>query len=278
MEQKVLNGEVAGSTGEIKLIKKGGGEAIIHLAISRVAANGKPAAIQSIAHDMTDEKRMQENLHFFLRQVTRAQEEERKRIAQELHDDTVQALAILARRIDTLTVKGEKLRKPDLIMLLEELRQETNHIMQGVQRLSQDLRPATLDRLGILAAVEWLASRTAEYSGIEVNVNFVGEERRLPDEVELVLFRITQEALRNVWRHAEATLANVVVEFGDMKTSITVTDNGKGFDAPNSAADLPRYGKLGLAGMEDRAQLLGGTIQIISRPNHGTTVRAELPV
>ncbi|MFO8010014.1 MAG: PAS domain S-box protein [Dehalococcoidia bacterium] len=278
MEHDILTGETVGSRGEVRLVKKDGSEAVIQLSISLVAANGNPAAIQSIAHDMTDEKRMQENLHFFIRQITRAQEEERKRIAQELHDDTVQALAILARQMDALVVKGDKLRRQEFVGRLEELRQETNYIMQGVQHLSQDLRPATLDRLGILAAVEWLASRTAEYSGIEVDVRFIGEERRLPDEVGLVLFRITQEALRNVWRHAEATLAEVVVEFGHNKTSISVQDNGKGFDAPDSMADLPRYGKLGLAGMEDRAQLLGGTVEIISSPNKGTTVRVELPV
>ncbi len=278
MEQAVLDGKMAGSRGEIRLIKKYGDEAIIQLSISRVAANGKPTAIQSIAHDMTDEKRLQENLHFFLRQVTQAQEEERKRIAQELHDDTVQSLAILARQMDILSVKGDKLRKQELIAQLEVLRQEANQIMQGVHHLSQDLRPATLDRLGILAAVEWLVSRTAEYSGIEIDVRFIGEERRLPNEVELVLFRITQEALRNVSRHAEATSAEVVVEFGDKKTSIVVTDNGKGFDTPDSIADLPRYGKLGLAGMEDRAHLLRGTIQLTSIIGQGTSVRAELPV
>lgn len=82
-----------------------------------------------------------------------------------------------------------------------------------LRRLSQDLRPAALDRLGLLSALEWLASDVSEYSGIEIKVNVLGNERRLPEEVELVLFRITQEALRNVWRHSQATRAEITVEF-----------------------------------------------------------------
>ena len=160
---------------------------------------------------------------------------------------------------------------------LEELWQKTNNIMQGVRRLSQDLRPAALDRLGLLSALEWLASDVSEYSGIEIKVNVLGNERRLPEEVELVLFRITQEALRNVWRHSQATRAKITVEFDESKTRVTVSDNGKGFKLPQTIGDLARDGKLGLAGMQERARLLGGSLTVQSEPGRGSTITVELP-
>ncbi len=121
------------------------------------------------------------------------------------------------------------------------------------------------------------ASDMAGYSQIATKISVHGAERRLPEEVELLLFRITQEALRNVWRHSEATEAEVTVEFDDQKTRITVSDNGKGFDLPRTIGDLARDGKLGLAGMQERAQLLGGTVKVQSQPGRGTSITVEVP-
>ncbi|MBM3131914.1 MAG: PAS domain S-box protein [Chloroflexi bacterium] len=278
IEQRLLAGQALGSLGEVKLIKRDGSEAIAQLACSVVSGDGRPVAFQNIARDVTEERRMQENLRFLVRQISRAQEEERKRIAQELHDDTVQALVVHARQIDDLTSRLDRLPKESVGKTLERLYEEANSIMQGVQRMSQDLRPATLDRLGLLPAIDWLASRTSKYSGVEVKIEVVGEERRLPDEAELVLFRITQEALRNVWKHAGATTTQVTVEFQEKMTRVTIKDNGKGFEPPRMVGDLPRYGKLGLAGMQERAELLAGTLTITSELDKGTTVVAELPV
>ena len=273
-----MNLQSVGSREEVKLKRKDGSQAIIQLASSPMFSNGKPTAIQHIARDVTEEKRMQENLRFFVQEVTRAQEEERKRISQELHDDTVQAMVVHAREIEDLTARVAKMDKAEISRQLNELYDQVNVIMNGIRRLSQDLRPAALDRLGLLSAVEWIADRMSEYSGVRIQVQFLGEERRLPDEVELVLFRITQEALRNVWKHAEATMAEVTVEFNETSIRIVVEDNGKGFNAPRSLADLPRYGMLGLAGMQERAHLLGGTLILRSGLGEGTSITAELPV
>lgn len=278
IEERLLRGEEPGSMAEVKIIKKNGSEAIVQLACSIVSRDGQPNAIQNIVRDVTLERRMQENLRYLVRQTTRAQEEERKRIAQELHDDTVQALVVHARQIEDLGSRLDSLPKEEVAKSLEKLYEEASAIMQGVQRMSQDLRPAALDRLGLLPALEWLASRTARYSGIDIQMKVIGTERRLPDEAEVVLFRITQEALRNVWKHAEATTAEVMIEFDPDRTRVTVRDNGKGFEPPPMVGDLPRYGKLGLAGMQERAELLGGTLTISSGPGRGTTVVAELPV
>ena len=210
-----------------------------------------------------------------MRQTTNAQEEERKRISHELHDETIQALVVLSRQLDALASSKNDVPEEQRLRL-EELWQQTNVIIRGVRRLSQDLRPAALDRLGLLSALEWLASDTSEYSGIATKVNLLGTERRLPEEVELVLFRITQEALRNVWRHSQATRAEITVEFNSEKTKITVSDNGKGFNLPEKIGDLARGGKLGLTGMQERAQLIGGTLSVQSQPGKGTSVTMEL--
>jgi len=109
-------------------------------------------------------------------------------------------------------------------------------------------------------------------------VGVIGVARRLSDEVELVLFRIVQEALGNVWKHAQATKANIIVEFESNRIRIIIEDNGSGFSLPHSVSELPRSGKLGLAGMRERAELLGGIITIKSEPRKGTAIIAELPV
>ena len=144
--------------------------------------------------------------------------------------------------------------------------------------MSQDLRPPILDRLGLVAALEWLATDMSEYSGIDTKVNVVGTARRLRGEVELLLFRIAQEALRNVWRHSEATRAEVIIEFDEGKTKIAVKDNGKGFDPPEIIGDLVKDGRLGLAGMRERIQLLDGSLKMESKPGKGTAVVIEAPV
>jgi len=219
---------------------------------------------------------MQQNLRFYLQQATRAQEEERKRISHELHDDTIQALVVLSRQLDALS-SGDKGLSEENRLRLEELWQQTDNILRGVRRLSQDLRPAALDSLGLMPALDWLASDATEYSGIAARVNVVGEERRLPEEVAIALFRITQEAVRNVWRYSGATSVEITVEFDESKTRITVSDNGKGFNLPEKIGDLAKAGKLGLTGMQERAHMVGGTLTVQSQPDKGTSITVELP-
>ncbi len=275
IRHKLLANEPVEQPYEQQLTRKDGSKTLIQLSTSLVFEKGKPVAFQHIARDITEQKRMQENLRFYLHQASRAQEEERKRISRELHDDTIQALVVLSRQLDALA-SGDKGLSEESRHRIEQLWQQTNTIVQGVRRLSQDLRPAALDRLGLLPALQWLAADVSQYSKIETKVNVTGEERRLPEEIELVLFRITQEAMRNVWRHAEATKAEVTVEFSQGKTRITVSDNGKGFNPPSTIGDLARDSKLGLAGMQERAQLIGGKLTVRSQPGQGTSVTVEI--
>ena len=277
IRRKLLEKQPVAQPYEQHIVRKDGTEATLMITTNLVTEDGKPVAFQHIGRDITEEKRMRENLSFYLQQVTMAQEEERKRIARELHDDTIQALIVLSRQLDDLACRASDLSQDDKL-LLEGLWQQTNSIMEGLRRLSQDLRPATLDRLGLLPALDWLASDVGKLSGLKVQVETDGAERRLAPEAELVLFRIVQEALRNVWRHSQATSAQVLVEFQDGKTMITVKDNGKGFQLQSPMGDLTKSGKLGLAGMKERARLLGGSLKVESEPGKGTTVIVEAPV
>jgi PAS domain S-box-containing protein len=276
IRNRLLNNGAAPQPYEQKLITKEGVEAILKLTTDVVEVNGDAIGFQHIARDVTEEKRMQESLRFYLGQITMAQEEERKRIARDLHDETIQALVVLARQLDDIiSVSGDL--PFDKRRLLENLRKQANDIMADVRRLSQDLRPPTLDRLGLLPALEWLASDISRRSGMNVEVTMRGVSRRLSPEVELVLFRVAQEALRNTLRHSQATNAEIAVEFGEKLIRITVKDNGQGFNLPETTGALVKRGKLGLAGMQERIQLVGGNLKISSKPGRGTTVTSEAP-
>ena len=227
--------------------------------------------------DAIKQKQMQERLRFYLQQVTRAQEEERRRIARELHDDTAQDLVILLRQVDKLTLAADNL-SPQNAELVEEMRKQAAKIMDGVHRFSQDLRPSVLDDLGLLPALEWLTSDLTNNLGIAVEMKVEGKVRRFSPETELVVFRIAQEALRNVGKHSGASRVSVTFKFGDDKAVLTVEDEGKGFELPERIDDLTVAGKLGLAGMQERAQLIGGKLSLRSEPGKGTTLTLEVPV
>jgi len=228
--------------------------------------------------------RLYENMRFYVSQITRAQEDERKRIARELHDDTAQALITLSRRLDDLATSREQISASSVEPLsesttgrLEELHNLIDSILQGVRRFSRDLRPSVLDDLGLLPALEGLMSDVTE-DGIEAELKISGDKRRLPPETELALFRIVQEALSNVRRHSQASQVATEVEFGEGRVKISVDDNGQGFELPDRTGDLAATGKLGLIGMHERARLLGGTLLIQSETGEGTTVIVDAPV
>jgi PAS domain S-box-containing protein len=275
--RRLLRGEALDHPYEQQMTREDGSEVRIRLSVSLITSEGQPKAYQLVARDITEDKRMEENLRFYLHQVTKAQEEERKRIARELHDETAQELVALSRQLDSLTSMSGEVPELD-IKLLEGIRAQVDKTLEGVRRFSQDLRPSVIDDLGLLPALDWLVSDLEERFDIAIGMAVLGPEHRFSPEVELVLFRIAQEALRNVWRHSGASRAWVTVEFGDDKTTLSVTDNGKGFEVPRSMADPANVGKLGLAGMEERARLVGGKLTLESEPGKGTTVTVEVPV
>ncbi|MBA7667020.1 hypothetical protein ES703_75105 [subsurface metagenome] len=277
VRSKLLRGEPIDEPYEQRLIKRDGTEAFLKLTSSLVVSDGQPVGFQHVARDVTEERRMQENLRFYLQQVTRAQEEERKRIARELHDETTQSLVAIFHQLENFASNNKRLSADD-IELLNNLREQVKNALQGVRHFSQDLRLPVLDDLGLVPALEWLTSNSEKEYGIKTELRVIGTQQRLGSEAEILLFRIVQEAVNNAGRHAEASRVEVTIKFDEDKIAATVRDNGKGFELPRSLGELSRIGKLGLAGMEERARLLGGSLAVQSEPGKGTTVVLNAPV
>jgi PAS domain S-box-containing protein len=261
---------------ELRLIKKDGTEAICMVSTNLASSDAEPKGFHNIARDVTQQKRMQENLRYYLQQITRAQEEERKRIARELHDDTAQLLGSLSRQLDNFVRKNSCLDSNE-VSFLKDLQAQLNQGVRGVNRFVQDLRPSLLDDLGLIPALRSLIKNLQEYDGIDSKLGVLGDEKRFPPEFESSLFRIVQEALNNIRRHAKATEATVVIDFSGDKVKVAISDNGQGFELAGGVDDLPRSGKLGLVGMQERARLLGGTLEVQSKPGKGTTIIIEVP-
>ena len=277
IRHKLFDKEPVAQPYEQRLTRKDGSEAILMLTTSMVTDGEKAVAFQHIARDVTEERRMQDNLRYYLSQIVKAQEEERKRIARELHDDTSQALYAISRRLDNFVRNNVRLMPSDAAFL-QELRQHLNDSLEEVRRFTQELRPPMLDDLGLLATLRWLISDLEKRCGIEAKLTVSGAERRFPAEVELLVFRIVQEAIRNIEKHARALKADVMIEFGQGRTKILVSDTGRGFSLPESLSELPRSGKLGLTGMEERVRLLGGSLKVQSKPGKGTSLAIEAPI
>jgi signal transduction histidine kinase len=218
-----------------------------------------------------------ENLRFYARRIMQAQENERKRIARELHDDTIQSLIALSRRLEGLVTSEDHLPE-GAARRIRDLWRQTDQMIHRVREFSQNLRPSVLDDLGLLPTLEELTSDMNRQAGIEAEFKVSGQRRRLSSEVELTLFRIAQEALSNVRRHAEATQVTTTVELADSAVRMTVEDNGIGFRPPKLTDDLRAEDGLGLIGMHERVRLLGGNLTIDSELGRGTRVVADVPI
>lgn len=220
-------------------------------------------------------QRMQQNLRFYLKQITIAQEEERRRIAQELHDDTAQDLIAISRKIDGYMSLHPTLSSSDEAYF-EDVHQHINRTLSGVRRFSQDLRPSVLDDLGLIPAIEWLTPELDKHFKYKTEIKVIGSPKRFPVETELVLFRIVQESMRNIGKHAIASKVWITIDFSQNNTVLTIKDNGRGFQPPERIGDLAVSGKLGLTGMQERARLIGAKLDINSIPGQGTIVTVAL--
>lgn len=213
----------------------------------------------------------QSELRSFLTLFTQAQEEERRRISRELHDDTAQVLTATTRRVARLArdLNGEQKARADDILL------DLNAAIDGVRRFARNLRPSVLDDLGLLPALEWLATQALTATRLEVS----GADRRLSPATELTVFRLAQEALNNVDKHAHAHTAAIRVAFGEPPQGgvrVAITDDGRGF-TPEQAHAQAQAGHLGLLGLRERVTLAGGTLAVQSAPGEGTTLTFTLP-
>lgn len=234
------------------------------------AFNAMAAAIARLVGEL---RRKEEARSLLLQKVITAQEEERKRVARELHDETGQCLTSLIVGLKALEDldDAEAMRRR-----AADLRACAAQALDGVHYLARHLRPSVLDDLGLAPALERYVAEFSAKFGLDVDLHVAGLAGvRLPREVETAVYRVIQEALTNVARHAGAQAASVVVERrGDALVAI-VEDDGRGFDPEAAAAG---DGALGLFGMRERAGLIGGSLTIESRPGHGTTVYLRVPL
>ena len=274
VEEHLLSGAEMKQPYEQRIVRRDGTEAIFMLTTS-LLGNEKTPTFLHIARDITDERRLQENLRLYTNQISRAHEEERKRIARELHDDTIQTMVAISRRLDNFISKSLS-ESQEPLKPLRELQKDIDESLIRIRRFVQNLRPPTLEYLGLLPALRELATQTQAQSNIEVNLKVEGLEQHFASEEELLIYRIVQEAMRNVWKHSEATKAEINIMFDAEKTTVAINDNGKGFDVKGNS-ELLEAGKLGLMGMKERANLLGGNLSIISKPNEGTRVILSIP-
>ncbi len=238
--------------------------------------NGETVSAIETLYDITERKNAEANTKYYLKEITRAQEDERKRIARELHDETAQDLIALLHQMENLLSDHHAVPAEET-KLLWKFHGQIKSVLQQVRHFSRDLRPSLLDDLGLLPALEWIISELKTNYPAEITLKVEGEERRLSAEAELSLFRIVQEALRNVVKHANATRADVEVRFEENKIVVIVKDNGKGFQPPQNLRSLPQKGKLGLTGLQERVQLLGGFLELESKRGEGTTLYIETP-
>jgi two-component system, NarL family, sensor histidine kinase UhpB len=274
------------STFEGRVRRSDGSSAYLEVKLNALFREGKIAGGLAIARDLSEQQKLADEiaqrgqaqarateLRSFLSLFTQAQEEERRRIARELHDDTAQTLVAIARRLDRLESALSNMPLASAQERVRDIRSDVDSAIDSVRRFSRNLRPSALDDLGLLPALEWLCSQARTPARLEVS----GDERRLPVELELTLYRVVQEALTNVDKHAKAHSAAVRVRFEPHLLEVSVIDDGQGFAGDPDENLLPA-GHLGVAGMRERIALAGGEMQVHSSLGAGTRLTFRFPL
>lgn len=238
---------------------------------------GGISEIQHLQKELTEMSRKvqaaQEGLHDYIGAITSAQEEERTRLARELHDDTIQAVVALKQRVQLAQRSIQDQAGEQSLQELETLAEQT---VQNLRRLTRALRPIYLEDLGLATALDMLSRETSQNTDLIVNFEKSGQERRLPREVELSLYRIAQEALTNVVKHANATQADLQINFDEQEITLQITDNGVGFEIPKSPTDFAPSGHFGLLGIHERVDLIGARLDLESAQDRGTRLTVRL--
>lgn len=207
------------------------------------------------------------------RRVLEAQEQERRRVALELHDELGQLLTAIKINLQL----GERFKDKAPPELHSENLRIVEEALQQVRRLATGLRPSMLDDLGLAPALKWVAEQSASRAGFEVSFHHERTQVRLSPEIETACFRIVQEALTNISRHAQATRVDITLRRDGTDRLLTVTDDGQGFDLTAMQARAVAGGSLGVLGMQERATLLGGQLDIDSAPGQGCAVQLRAP-
>ncbi len=265
------------TTYEVDVIAKDGRRVPVEVSSRAIYENGILVGVQGMARDITERKVAQDALQMFSRQLIAAQEDERRRIARELHDQIGQVLTAVKMSLHSVqqvcnTSEARSNVKDNIEAVDEALRL--------VRDLSVDLRPPVLDDLGLATALRWYIDRYARRTGLQVElmIDLPDDGERFSRELETASFRIAQEALTNIVRHANATVIVVQLAKDQNELLMSIKDNGVGFDLGRLRQRAPRAATLGLVSMQERAHAAGGNVEIDSEISKGTEVRSRLPL
>lgn len=261
--QKLENQAAALSWGNYEMINKpvGGIEEVKRLQ-------------KELIHLSEKVQKSQAGLRGYIGAITKGQEDERRRLSNELHDDTIQSLIALNQRVQLAQLAAD----PKLKSGLAEVQTLVDQTIGNLRRLIRDLRPVYLEDLGLSAALDMLCREASQTYKFPITLELSGKERRLSPEVELSLYRITQEGISNMGRHANAKHGWVVLAFAPGQVSLTLRDDGRGFQAPESPAEFASSGHFGLLGIHEKAERLGAKLTIASARNKGTELIVSLTI
>lgn len=229
---------------------------------------------QSLNRSLDVIEQDREHIRLLADRVIEAQEQERKRIARELHDDTAQLLFAQLLRVSALSSSPH----PEVRETAEQIGEMMSEAMESVRRLGHELRPPALDDLGLRDALDDLVNRMSDQMGIPVQFTATELRKRVDPAVELVLYRVAQEALTNTWKHAQASKATAFISRDDEGVRLVIEDDGIGFDADSPSSSDGRGIGMGLFGMAERVELVGGTLTIDGARHPGTRVEAHIPL
>jgi signal transduction histidine kinase len=229
--------------------------------------------------EMADElKKSEERLHRLSSDLFSVQENERKRISFELHDELGQSMAALKLQVGSLARRLGDVDPEELRLVCDEMRDNINQIIENVRRLARDLSPVVLDDLGLQAAIEYLVNNFSKIYNVEIKYQQADINHFFNEDSQRIIYRILQEALTNIGKHAQAKHVSLVIEEKDRAVRFTVKDDGRGFNVQKTLDKKDTERGMGLAAMSERVRILGGKISIVSRPGIDTTVTFTAPI
>jgi PAS domain S-box-containing protein len=272
-----MDGKEVPSIYETKIVTKTGDMRDVELNAGLIEYKGRNADLV-IVRDITDRKQHEHDLKTLSEQLINAQEEERKRISRELHDEIGQALSAININLEVLKNLQQS---PNAVVQrrFRDLKSLVEKSIDDVHRISYDLRPYLLDDFGLVSTLRWYTETFGERTGIAVKLSTDGDEQGLSAGVETLIYRVTQEALTNVSKHAEAENVDILLEYRPRSVTLTVEDDGKGFEQSSCVAPEECEGRgLGLFGMRERVVVYGGELSIESESGRGCKLRVQVPL
>jgi PAS domain S-box-containing protein len=260
-----------------RAVHKNGSTVWVNAAFSAVRKGGGDqslAFIVSILEDVTEQKKFEAEMAELKNRLQSTMELERLRLAHELHDGPMQGLYSVIYELEELRTKID----PGMQESLRELSENVNQVLNELRNTAKELRPPTISQFGLEKTIRsYMGDFQDKHPNMKIQLSLARDHQLLPEDVRLALFRVLQQSVTNIVRHAEATEVRVAFSFDAEEARLEITDNGKGFPVPSSWIDFVREGHFGLAGAAERISALGGTFAVESRPHEATTVRAVIP-